>query len=54
MDGFVFHVRMGLHIGTAEERYGDYFGAVVRRAARLMGVVRPAIRYFNKLRDNSA
>ena len=33
MDGFVLHVGMGLHIGTAEERYGDYFGAAVSRAA---------------------
>ena len=32
-------VRMGLHTGTAVERDGDYFGPVVIRAARLMGVV---------------
>jgi class 3 adenylate cyclase len=31
-------VRMGLHTGEADERDGDYFGPVVNRAARLMGV----------------
>jgi predicted ATPase len=31
-------VRMGLHTGEAEERGGDYFGAEVSRAARLMAV----------------
>ena len=32
-------VRMGLHTGRAIERDGDYFGPVVIRAARLMGLV---------------
>jgi predicted ATPase len=31
-------VRMGLHTGEADERDGDYFGAEVSRAARLMAV----------------
>jgi predicted ATPase/class 3 adenylate cyclase len=31
-------VRMGVHTGTAELREGDYFGAEVNRAARLMAV----------------
>ena len=31
-------VRMGLHTGAAEERGGDYYGPVLNRAARLMGV----------------
>jgi class 3 adenylate cyclase len=31
-------VRMGLHTDEAEERGGDYFGAEVRRAARLMAI----------------
>ena len=31
-------VRMGLHTGVAEERGGDYFGPVLNRAARLMGL----------------
>jgi predicted ATPase/class 3 adenylate cyclase len=31
-------VRMGLHCGEAHERAGDYFGAAVNRAARLMAV----------------
>jgi predicted ATPase/class 3 adenylate cyclase/Tfp pilus assembly protein PilF len=31
-------VRMGLHTGTAEQRDGDYFGASVNRAARIMSV----------------
>jgi predicted ATPase/class 3 adenylate cyclase len=31
-------VRMGLHTGTSELRDGDYYGAVVNRAARLMSV----------------
>src|SRR5579862_257859 len=31
-------VRMGLHTGEAEERDGDYFGAAVNRAARLMAI----------------
>jgi predicted ATPase/class 3 adenylate cyclase len=30
------HVRMGLHTGEAEEREGNYFGAPLNRAARLM------------------
>jgi predicted ATPase/class 3 adenylate cyclase len=29
-------VRMGLHMGEAQERGGDYYGTVVNRAARLM------------------
>ncbi len=31
-------VRMGLHAGAVEERDGDYFGAAVNRAARVMAV----------------
>jgi predicted ATPase/class 3 adenylate cyclase/Tfp pilus assembly protein PilF len=31
-------VRMGLHTGVAELRDGDYFGAAVNRAARIMSV----------------
>jgi predicted ATPase/class 3 adenylate cyclase len=31
-------VRVGLHTGEAEERGGDYFGAEVSRAARLMAI----------------
>ena len=31
-------VRMGLHTGSAEEREGDYYGAVINRVARLMAV----------------
>src|SRR3954470_8479716 len=31
-------VRMGLHTGAVEERDGDYFGAAVNRAARVMAV----------------
>ena len=31
-------VRMGLHTGEAFERDGDYYGAALNRAARLMGV----------------
>lgn len=30
--------RMGLHVGTADERDGDYFGPAVNRAARIMSV----------------
>ena len=30
------HVRVGLHVGEAHERDGDYFGPVVNRAARIM------------------
>lgn len=29
-------VRMGVHVGSAEERNGDYYGPVVNRTARLM------------------
>jgi len=35
-DGAQLRVRMGLHTGEVEERDGDYFGADVNRAARLM------------------
>ena len=38
-DPLHIRVRMGLHTGTAVERDGDYFGPVVIRAARLMGLV---------------
>jgi predicted ATPase/class 3 adenylate cyclase len=31
-------VRMALHTGVAEQRGGDYFGPVLNRAARLMGI----------------
>ncbi len=31
-------VRMGLHTGVCQERDGDYYGADVNRAARVMGV----------------
>ena len=34
----VIRVRMGLHIGEAEERGGDYFGNVVNRTARIMSL----------------
>ena len=34
--GAPIRVRMGLHTGEVEERGGDYFGAAVSRAARLM------------------
>ena len=30
--GPVLRVRMGVHLGEAEERGGDYFGSVVNRA----------------------
>lgn len=33
-------VRMGIHVGEAQERDGDYFGPAVNRAARLMAVGR--------------
>jgi class 3 adenylate cyclase len=36
--GTELRVRMGLHTGEADERDGDYFGAAVNRAARLMSV----------------
>ena len=29
-------VRMGLHVGEAQERGGDYFGPTLNRAARVM------------------
>lgn len=32
------HVRMGLHSGEAELRDGDYYGATLNRAARLMSI----------------
>jgi predicted ATPase len=35
-EGAVLAVRMGLHTGVVEERNGDYFGAAVNRAARIM------------------
>lgn len=35
-EGVALRVRMGIHTGEAEERGGDYFGAPVNRAARLM------------------
>ncbi len=31
-------VRMGLHLGSAQERDGDYFGPALNRAARVMGL----------------
>lgn len=31
-------VRMGLHTGESQERDGDYYGAEVNRAARVMGI----------------
>jgi class 3 adenylate cyclase len=31
-------VRMGIHLGVAQERGGDYFGIAVNRAARLMAL----------------
>ena len=34
--GMSLRVRMGLHTGVAHERDGDYFGAALNRAARLM------------------
>jgi predicted ATPase/class 3 adenylate cyclase len=36
--GVAITVRMGLHIGVAEERDGNYFGSAVNLAARLMAV----------------
>jgi predicted ATPase/class 3 adenylate cyclase/DNA-binding CsgD family transcriptional regulator len=36
--GVPLRVRMGVHTGVCEERDGDYFGAVVNRAARLTAV----------------
>ena len=35
-EGVTIRVRMGLHIGEASERDGDYFGPALNRAARLM------------------
>jgi predicted ATPase/class 3 adenylate cyclase len=35
--GVALRVRCGLHVGMAERRDGDYFGAAVNRAARIMG-----------------
>ena len=37
-EGVEVRVRMGVHVGTAHERDGDYFGASVNRAARLTGL----------------
>jgi class 3 adenylate cyclase len=37
-DGAALRVRMGVHTGVVEERDGDYFGAAVNRAARLMAI----------------
>ncbi|MDX1613721.1 MAG: adenylate/guanylate cyclase domain-containing protein [Candidatus Promineifilaceae bacterium] len=37
-DSAHLQVRMGLHSGEAELREGDYYGAAVNRAARLMGL----------------
>jgi class 3 adenylate cyclase len=37
-EGIAIKVRMGLHTGEADERGGDYFGAEVSRAARLMAI----------------
>jgi len=34
--GIAFKIRCGLHAGIAHERDGDYFGAAVNRAARIM------------------
>jgi class 3 adenylate cyclase len=36
--GVALKVRCGLHIGAIERRDNDYFGTVVNRAARIMGV----------------
>jgi predicted ATPase/class 3 adenylate cyclase len=38
LDGAEIRVRMGIHTGEVTERAGDYFGAAVNRAARLMGI----------------
>lgn len=35
-EGPAIRVRMGIHIGSAEERDGDYFGPDVSRSARIM------------------
>ena len=34
--GPALEIRMGIHVGTAEERGGDYFGPILNRAARIM------------------
>jgi predicted ATPase len=34
--GLALKMRCGLHVGSAQERDGDYFGAAVNRAARIM------------------
>ncbi len=31
-------VRVAVHIGTADEREGDYFGPAVNRVARLLAI----------------
>ena len=36
--GFPLLVRIGLHLGEAEERNGNYFGLTVNQAARVMAV----------------
>ena len=33
-----FKVRMGLHTGESQQREGDYYGAEVNRAARVMSI----------------
>jgi predicted ATPase/class 3 adenylate cyclase len=38
VDGVVVKVRMGVHTGEARARDGDYYGATLNRAARLMAV----------------
>ena len=37
-DSIGISVRMGVHLGAAHERDGDYFGSAVNRTARLMGL----------------
>ena len=34
--GLAFRMRCGMHAGVSQERNGDYFGAAVNRAARIM------------------
>jgi len=36
--GTTIRARMGLHTGEAQERDGDYFGSVLNRTARIMGL----------------
>ena len=36
--GVALQVRMGIHVGAAHERDGDYFGPALNRAARLMAL----------------